>query len=1084
MEAVVKERGRAASPAGAEYPARYQLPEIESQRDQVVGPLSLGQERLWFLDALHGPNAAHDSAIAFELVGVLNLGALAEAVRRLSRRHPALRTVVTSGRTPKQEIRAHAPELLTIHEVEANGAALSEMVGEVRSRHPALRTKTGRLVAFDLLRLDEERHALILSLDGCVSDERSLAIIVDDLGREYKAILNGQSSDAQELASYIDFTHWQHSLLERGLLDKQLAYWEEKLSDFPSCVDIPTDYPRPVVASYSAETINFAVPRGTCRRLRQWAVEQDSTARVVVLTAFAILLSRYASADDVVIGVPDVGRYGEALEGIVGRFENSLVLRVKVDERLSFQSLLQRVHETWHEAQENRHVPFEYLLKRLGPVRSLGHAPVFQIMLDYQNSEPIKLEMPGIVSSEILMFRNASECDVTVKFAQRQGCIVGELTFRTDLFAQKTMEKLVADFIRLLDMLICFPERPIALAEPVAPENVDEKVARGPQLSGPGLPLADRQLRVWARREPDRIAVRCGGKAVSYAELEQRVDMGARALCAAGAGQGARIGVAVERSIELIATILSVMRAGATYVPLDPRYPIDRLRFIAEDAELAIGVSDGTESGEFLQNAMPHAVWLKAGDLAIDTSPNVPTAWQEPRSDLDAYLIYTSGSTGLPKGVAVTRSALANFLDSMQKTPGMSRSDRLLAVTTHAFDISILELLLPIVVGAEVVIATDAETIDPRRVEALVQENHITIMQATPTTWRLLEDIGWNPPSQLRVLAGGEAVPGDLVQRLLSHVAEVWNMYGPTEATIWTAARRLDVTESAKRTDAARIGGAVQNTQLYVLDSLGRLVADGVQGELAIGGLGVARGYWKRPRQTAERFIPDPFSDRPGARLYLTGDLVRRHADSTIEFLGRLDHQVKVRGHRIELGEVESALRHCRGVADAAAVVRRDGPWAGKLLAYVVRCPGSAMVDIPAVKRELKGSLPSYMMPSAIIELDMFPLTNNLKVDRNALPVPETRGNHESRFAGETEDLIRTLWVGLLGHSCFGPRDCFFDIGGDSFLALQMAEDLKGRLIPSVDVIDLFEHASVRELATYIDAKASLIGADARMIEG
>jgi amino acid adenylation domain-containing protein len=567
-----------------------------------------------------------------------------------------------------------------------------------------------------------------------------------------------------------------------------------------------------------------------------------------------------------------------------------------------------------------------------------------------------------------------------------------------------------------------------------------------------------------ARQAPEHTALRFGATALSYGELEGRANRIAQALRSRGVGRGQRVGLCVERGAEMLAAVLGILKAGAAYVPLDPAFPQERLRFMAEDAQLALLVSSSALAGSFgLPRERQLLLDTDAAALAAQSGERLaPDAALDAGPEDAAYVIYTSGSTGKPKGVVVPHRAVVNFLSSMAREPGLSADDVLVAVTTLSFDIAVLELQLPLTLGATVVIASREQAIDGHALKTLLEQTGATVMQATPVTWRLLLEAGWQGGKGFKALVGGEGLPQELAESLIASGIELWNMYGPTETTVWSTCARI--------TDTARgitIGKPIANTTVYILDAHNNLCPIGVPGELCIGGEGVTLGYWNRPELTAERFIPDPFSTPPGARLYRTGDRARWRNDGTLEHLGRLDFQVKIRGYRIELGEIETAIARHAAIREVVAVAREDIPGDQRLVAYLVaENPPADWVD--QLRAQLRAALPEYMVPSAFVVLDKLPLTPNAKIDRKALPAPERSASDEAAYVAPctpTEEILAGIWAEVLKLERVGRDDNFFELGGHSLLAMQVAARVRGALGVDLPLRKIFATQTIANLA-------------------
>jgi amino acid adenylation domain-containing protein len=782
---------------------------------------------------------------------------------------------------------------------------------------------------------------------------------------------------------------------------------------------------------------------------------------MTLLAAFNVLLQRYSGQDDLVIGTPIAGRSHPEVEKLIGLFVNTLVLRTDMSGNPRFVDLLQRVKKTAMGAYAHQDVPFERLVEELKPERDMSRNPLFQVLFVLQNLPRDEWKMPGVTPVPFQTEGGSEKFDLSVTLVERANGLKATFGYNTDLFDEATVVRMMGHFRRLLEAIAADPEQSIADL-PLLTESEEQKLlvefnqTAGSYSRDSSLPqLFEAQV----ESTPNSVAVVFQDQHLSYRELNDRSNRIAHYLRKSGVGPDVLVGIYLERSLDMVAGILGILKAGGAYVPLDPAYPKDRIGFILENAQAPVLLTQ-----QSLVDTLPeHPATVIRLDtdwqlIARESTENLanPAA---PRNL--AYVLYTSGSTGKPKGVQIEHRNLVNFLTSMAKQPGLKSEDVLVAVTTLSFDIAGLELYLPLITGAQVVLASREQAVDGKELIALLEHSRATVVQATPATWRMLIETGWRGDSHLKVLCGGEALPSDLADLLLSRCAELWNMYGPTETTIWSSVYRVANTLA----NTAPIGRPIANTTMYILGAQKRPVPIGVPGELYIGGDGVARGYWDRPDLTAEKFLDDPF--RPGERIYRTGDLAKYLADGNIQFLGRADFQVKVRGFRIELEEIEAVLAQHPAVQQGVVIVREDRPGDKRLVGYLIpkvdQDPSTA-----DLREHLKASLPEYMVPSLFVKLTSLPLTPNGKINRRALPSPdwsqiESLGSVAAR--DPLEVMLVEIWQKVLGLPQVGVTDNFFDLGGHSLLAARLlseVEKVAGREIP---LSALFRGATVESLA-------------------
>ena len=1033
--------------------------------EAFVAPASFGQERFWLMDRMDPGKAAWSLPAILRLRGPLDVDALQAACAGLAGRHESLRTVLQwmeGGLAqvifPDRTLSLRVADLTK--EDDPEGEARRRLAQEVARPFDLER---GPLARARLYRVAADHHLFLLNLHHAVTDGWSTGILLRELSALYGAFARGEPPplDPPEL-QYADFAEWQREQMTGALLERQLEWWRAALAGAPALLELPTDRPRPAVhdGAGAVEPVRLGAPLAAA--VHALARARRTTPFVVLLAAFQVLLARWARQDDVVVGTPVAGRTRPETRGVVGFFVNTLALRADLSGDPTFAEFLDRVRETALGAFAHQDLPFERLVDELNVPRSSAHAPVFQAMFVLQNTPDAPLAWNGLAVEPAALDAGTSPFDLRLGLAERDGEISGGLQYATALFDRAAVQGMVAQYRTLLAAACAAPERRVNELPLLADDERDAVLSAGNRTDAPyaAVPV-HRLIEAQARRTPDAAAVSARGEALTYAELDARANRLARRLIRAGVRRGDVVAISMERSLELLVSMLAVWKAGAAYVPVDPAYPGDRRAFMLADSGAAVVLADAASA-----DAIPatQAEVIVLDRLALSGEEGTPLLVEVDADDL-AYVIYTSGSTGRPKGVMVPHRGVANFLASMAREPGISPDDVLAAVTSLSFDIAVLELLLPLAAGARVVIAAREEAMEPRRLAALLERESATVMQATPATWRMLVQSGWEGSPELAVLSGGEALPPDLARGLLPRGRALWNLYGPTETTIWSTVQRV---ESA---DSIHLGQPIANTRVYVLGPALQPCPAGVPGELFVGGDGVVRGYLRRPGLTAERFVPDPFSSAPGARLYGTGDLVRRRADGALEFLGRTDFQVKVRGFRIELGEIEARLAEHPAVREAVVAVREDVPGEARLAAYVVPAGPAPAAD--ELRRALALRLPDHMVPSAWVMLEALPLTPNGKVDRRALPAPEARRDLAGGFVAprtEAEGTIAGLWREVLGTDRVGVEDNFFDLGGNSLSLVRLAGQLAETLGSTATAVDLFRFPTVRAQAAYLAA--------------
>jgi surfactin family lipopeptide synthetase A len=1017
-----------------------QLP-IPRRNASEPPPLSFSQERFLYLQQSVPENPAFNFQRAIRMKGLLDVAALEKSLNELVRRHEILRTTcsIENGR-PVQKITLPQELRLSIIDLKDMPAPDRKKEAIQLAQEEACRPFdlcAGPMFRATLVRLTAQDHVLILVMHIFVIDGYSEGLLARELGELYRAFSMDQPSSLVNLPiQYADYACWEPQRLQGAMLEDQLAYWTRRLSGIPALLELPTDRPRPKFMTYRGATEYFTLEAKLSENLRSLSGQMGVTLFVTLLAAYQLLLHRYSRQDDILVATTVSNRNRSELENLIGSFANTVVIRSDFSKDLTFRELVTAVSETTLEAFSNQDLPFDQLVKQLHPKRAPSHTPIFQVTFEiHQSTLENNLSLYGLDISILPIEKSTARFDLDMAMTNngREG-LRGALEYNGDLFDKETIKRLLGHFQRLLEGIVADPNARISEAPWLTdPERqLVLKDGNSTSLSYPRDSLIQGLFEAQVERVPEAVAVECEGRRLNYGELECRANQLAHYLRERGVGPNVLVGLCVERSVEMVVGLLGILKAGGAYVPLDPEYPKERLEYILKDAQVGILLTQDRLM-ERLPEYSGQVMWLDRGwEVIGGCSSERPVTQTTPESL--AYVIYTSGSTGRPKGVEVPHRGVVNFLTSMAREPGLHAEDVLLAVTTLAFDIAVLELFLPLCVGARVVIASREVAWDGERLAKVLGECGATVMQATPATWRLLIEAGWRGQARFKALCGGEALTQQLAAELMARAGRVWNLYGPTETTVWSTCYELKDPEGP-----VLIGQPIGNTQVYVLDRYLQPVPVGVPGELYLGGVGVARGYLNRPALTQERFVPDPFGGE--GRLYRTGDVARYRVDGNLEYLGRLDHQVKIRGFRIELGEVEAVLLEHPRVAQAVVVVREERVGDKRLVAYFVLGPGQ-QVTVTELRKYLRHRLPQYMVPQHFVELEGLPLTPNGKVDRRALPMPFSGGAVEDSYVAprtEMEACVAAIWQEVLGVERVGVHDNFFDLGGHSLLTLQVA---------------------------------------------
>jgi amino acid adenylation domain-containing protein len=1038
-------------------------------------PLSFAQQRLWLIDQLEPGSPAYNLPAALRLRGRLAVPALAAALGEIVRRHEVLRTVFRAvDGEPLQVVAPPLPVSLPVIDLSGLPAAEPEarrQIGAEASRPFDL--ACGPLVRYGLLRLGPADHIAVLNMHHIVSDGWSGNILIRELTALYGALLAGEPSPLAELPiQYADFAFWQRDWLRGEGLESELAYWREQLRGAPPVLELPTDRPRPAVQGTRGGERSLNLPSELATELTGLARREAATPFMVLLAAFQTLLHRYSGKDDISVGTPVAGRNRVETGKLIGFFVNTLVLRGDLSRDPDFLQLLARLRDVTLQAYRHQDLPFEKLVEELRPERSLSHTPLFQVMLALQNGFQDELELPGVQLTALGVETGVAKFDLLLELGEGPAGLAGTLQYREDLFDAATAQRLTGHFQQLLRSAAGNPGARLSELELLSEAERHQLLEwNATEVSCRTAESLHELILEQAARTPDAIAVVDEQKSLTYGELAAQSVRLARHLQALGVGLEVRVGICLERSVEMVVGLLGILAAGGTYVPLDPSYPPERLAYMLEDSAVEVLLVRSSEAA-----TLPDLEGGKRRRLVdVDHVEMAPSAHAAERrsvlADNLAYVIYTSGSTGRPKGAMNTHRGIVNRLLWMQSQYGLTPEDRILQKTPFSFDVSVWELFWPLLQGARLVMARPGGHQDGGYLVRTIAEQGITTIHFVPSMLGIfLETPGVEQCTSLRrVIVSGEALPHGLQQRHFSRLgAPLHNLYGPTEAAVdvtWWAC------DPADPRGLVPIGRPVANTAIHLLDPSFHPVPMGVAGQLCIGGVQLARGYLGRPDLTAEKFLPDP-QGPAGARIYATGDLARRLPAGEIDYLGRIDHQVKVRGFRVELGEIESVLAAHPGVLEAVVVARSETAGA-RLVAYVVADAAANRGElVNGLRRSCREALPEAMMPSAFVVLDALPLTPNGKVDRRALPAPPSSGSAEGESPGPrtpVEEIVAAIWSEVLGVERVGVEESFFDLGGHSLLANQVVSRLRVAFRVELPLRDFFAAPTVKNLARWIE---------------
>jgi amino acid adenylation domain-containing protein/non-ribosomal peptide synthase protein (TIGR01720 family) len=1084
-----------ASSAGTGPPLTPILP---VSRQGELG-LSFAQQRLWFLDQYEGTSPLYNISASLRLAGKLDRAAMERAVDRIVHRHEVLRTsFITREGKPSlriaQEFQWSIPlvDLTYLSEDIRQEEALRMASAEVRRTFDLGQAPLMRML---LLRLRPEEHVLVMTMHHIISDGWSVGLLMRELASLYSAYTRGPGPSLSETAvQYVDFAHWQRERLKGEALETQLASWRSRLSGSPPLLELPLDRPRPPVQTSSGALHPFSLPPELTRSLHSFGRQESATLFMTLVTAFNALLHRYTGQEDICIGTPVANRNRPETEGLLGLFVNTLVLRTDLTGEPHFRGLLQRVREASVSGLAVQDLPFEMLVEAIQPRRSLSYSPLFQVMFVLQEDPTPLVELPGIECTWSQIDSGTAKFDLTLFATDTREGLKGVFEYNTDLFDGHTIARMAEDYQAVLRSMVESPNSSISHI-PLLRGAEQEMVLsqwNGTCTDDPPAECIHHLIERQAARTPDAAAMVFEDEWLTYRELDGRTARLARYLAGLGVGPEERVGVCMNRSIEMVVALLGILKAGAAYVPLDPAYPAERLRMMIEDSGVQVILTQELLREKLSGVSFPLSV--VDDELPPTSNPQPPTILfidtdrpkiaRESDANLGvevdpsnlAYVLFTSGSTGRPKGIAIEHRSVAALLHWVHRVYPVEEMSGTLASTSISWDLSVFELFATLSAGGTIVLAENA-----LQLPLLPAADRVTLINTVPSAITELLRSKGIPASVQTVNLAGEPLPGRLVDQLYSlpHILRVFDLYGPGEDTTYSTftLRRAGGQET--------IGRPIANSKTYLLDPCRTPVPIGVSGELYISGHGLARGYFGKPDLTARSFLPDPFSEAPGGRLYKTGDLARYLPDGNIQFLGRIDHQVKVRGFRIELGEIQSALSRHPDLREAVVMAREDTPGRKHLVAYVVpeRMPGPSAGGLRAF---LKGILPDYMVPSFFVELENLPMTPNGKVDRRALPAVDfTRAESGSNHVGprtRAEGILADIWCEVLGLEKVGIFSDFFELGGDSILGIQVVAKANSaglRLIPR----QIFEAPTIAGLAA-VAGTGPTIQADQSIVTG
>nr|WP_274518884.1 non-ribosomal peptide synthetase [Tumebacillus flagellatus] len=1028
--------------------------------------MSFGQQRLWVLEQIMPGSSVYNVPIAFRLTGDLNIDALAQSLQAVVDRHEVLRTIFVEQEGEGVQLILPTMELpLEVYDVQGSANAEADMKQYIEAKaEMPFALHEAPLVRAYLVKVSAVESVLLLNMHHIISDGWSVGVLLKELTALYSAAVAGEPMPLAPLGiQYSDYARWQKEALSDTVLSEQLSYWKQQLQGASSSLPLPYDRPRPQVQTFSGGQLKFDLTPELAKSLKQLSRQEGATLFMTLLAAFQTLLHRYTGESQISIGTPVAGRTRRETEELIGFFVNTLVMRTDLSGEPTFVELVKRVRETALQAYAHQDIPFEKLVEELQPQRDTSHSPFFQVMFQVQNTPSSGLHWPGVEGRDYDFEINLSKFDLTLALAEEDDKLVGMMRYNTDLFDESTIARMIGHYVTLLEAVSAEPETKI-VELPILTQGEQTQLVQEWNETQAGYPAEQcvhHLFEAQAQKTPDAVAISFEGNSWTYREVNERANVLARHLQALGVQPETLVAVFMERTPRLIISLLAVWKAGGAYVPLDPEHPQDRITMILDDSEATLVLTE-----EHLQTLVPST------DAQIVCIEHLQ-ADQVPVTDLEhfthghhlAYVLFTSGSTGRPKGVAIEHHSLINLMLTFGEKLGSSAQDAWVAAATVTFDISGLEFYVPLTSGGRIVLVSRDTARDGQRLLATITEANATHMVATPSSFYMLLQAGWKDPERFLAVVCGEAIPLELVQRLMEAGVEVWNGYGPTEITVCSSLHPLQPTD-----EVVTIGHPMANYEYYIMDVHRQLVPVGVIGELYIGGVGLAREYWNRPDLTEKAFLTHTFADGTTRRIYKTGDLARFLANGTVEILGRMDNQIKLNGYRIELGDIESHLEQHPALERGVVVVQEPTPGVKRLTAFYTVLP-EVSIEAADLRAYMQDKVPGYMVPAAFVRLENFPISESGKVDRRALSQLLVETQRENDYVGprdRTEYRLVKMWERLLGAEKIGVRDSFFQLGGHSLTAVKLSSDVEREFGCRLPLVRLFQESTIEQIAAFI----------------
>ena len=1050
----------------------------------LIAPASESQLEIWTSCLIGGDDAnrAYNESASLLLTGIFDKPAMTRALQGLVNRHQSLRTVFSPD---GKNICVYKELQLDTEYKDLSDEPANEQQDYIRiiNKRNALATfnlVTGPLFKASILKLAKHEHLLTLNAHHIICDGWSIGILMQDLSKLYSGFAKNESVSLPPAPAFSDFAIEQKAAIDSPEHKATKQYWVNQFKDSDHLLNLPADYPRPALRTYKSQRIDVKLNAILAAKIKQLGKSTGSSFVTTLLAAFEIFLQQLTGQEEIIIGLPSAGQPATGYFRLVGHCVNLLALRSCPKGNESFKTYLKKRRSDVLDAYEHQLYTFGSLLKALNIARDPSRIPLVPVMFNIDMGLDDDVRFYNLNHKLISNAREFENFELFLNIAGNEEAPTFEWSYNTQLFKAPSIRTMMDKFEYLLSKIVEAPDTLIAdIPQANEGELALQQTARNnTKTAYPADKALHQLIDDIADNYPQNIALKFGSQTVSYLELQQQSNRLAALLIERKVKKGDKVAVAVDRSAEMVIALLAVMKAGGVYVPLDPQFPIDRIKFMLTDSEAVMLITSKEQKEKYQSSAEVLVLEEELGNISQYT--DAPPAVTIGGDDL-IYILYTSGSTGVPKGVQVSHRNIINFLYSMQDKPGITVKDKLLAVTTISFDISGLEMFLPLITGAQAYIANSAQAKDGNALLQIVKDEGVTIMQATPYTWRIMIEAGWDHTAKLKVICGGEALPLELAQRLLKRSVSLWNVYGPTETTVWSTVKQISVNDKV-----ITIGKPINNTTIYILDKNSKILAPGVPGEIFIGGDGVAKGYFNRPQLNYEKFIDDPFAAEPGQKMYCTGDLGKFTLNGEIECLGRMDAQVKIRGYRIETGEIEYQLAQQPDIKDAVVMARPDPFGIDKLVAFVVADYSdheqSNQGQTSRWKDSLRKALPEYMVPDNFIEVPALPLTPNGKVDKKALLkfsiAQREEGSGYIAPRTDVEKMVADIWIACLGLKKIGVHDNFFELGGHSLIAVQVMSKIEQETGKRLPLATLFECSTVEKFAQLLNLDGKSVSWD------